>query len=73
MSDLKTIVKCSADMSGVPSGMSPEEATAFFAKGELPASSKAPVTTLVRGVDYDTDSSSMRMSDRAREVLGLKP
>lgn len=25
--------------------------------------------TLVRGVDYDTDTSSMRLSERARKIL----
>ncbi len=79
MSDIKTNVPVrsifSEDMGGVPSGMNNEEANAFFSKGELPVWAKAPEasndTTLVRGVDYDSDSGSMRLSPKARNVLGL--
>ena len=58
-----------SDMSGFASGMTEQEVNLRIR--DLMTAAAAPAETLVRGVDYDTDSSSMRLSPKAQAVLGF--
>ncbi len=64
-----------SDMSGFAPGMTEREVNQrirdLMAAAAEPAPAAAPAETLVRGVDYDTESSSMRLSPKAQAVLGF--